>query len=250
MSSCIPRTNIRCFFPVQELITPPPQKIGTIWQESLFASRNRHSNLLGQMNTKSHLPVGVRVIGVSPKNLQVMENRTSTATILFRELHCRRCSEVAVGGNTLKLNRHVAAPVLGTSAKEPPALAYHLPIVSRISLTLLTISRHLVLVANRATDAVGMKVGPRSQVHQSYDLPASHGFSGLAEPIVVPLSDLPHSVGRFIVLHGCYKLLSAPGVELPFIAAEQVFASGFHMIKFDGRSARDRFIIVCRSQSK
>lgn len=69
---------------------------------------------------------------------------------------------------------------------------------------------HLVLVAKRALDAMGVKVAPSYDVHQSNGLSAFYRGAHFTDRFLAAFPDLPQALRRSGVGDGRHELLSAP----------------------------------------
>lgn len=208
--------------------------------------------ILNKMDPLLHLPMRIRIVRISPKHLQMIQNRTPPPAILLRKLDRTRRPQKSAGRHALQLRRPIPHPILARLAKVSPALAHNRPIVSGVALPPLAEAGDLVLIAEGTADAVRVEVGTGVEVHEADDLAAFDGGADFAVGVVVSFSELPEAFCGAHVFDGCYELLSAARLELSLITREVKLATRFHVSHLDGGSASDIFlvVVVCGSRRK
>ena len=184
-------------------------------------------NLFTQVNTLFDLPMRICIIALASKNLQVINNRTTPATIVFVILHRGTGPQPTIRRRALELNMRVAYPIQGPVVRR--AIAHHHPVVSAIPHAVVSEAGYLVLITERRAYAVGVQIGPGLQVHQSYNLTAFDGRPRNARPPVglVSLADVPQTGYRRHILDGGNELLAASRLELTLLGRQQEFRAGF-----------------------
>lgn len=154
------------------------------------------------MNPQLHLPLRILIILTPPKHLQMIQNRTSPPTILFRKFHCRRSTKITLRRHTFELYWLLTHPISSRTRNRP--------IVPRISLPLtIPKRRHFMLIAQRTLNPMSVQIVPRSDMHQSNHIAAFDGSTHLTNFFsIVLFSHLPQAVGGPCVFDAGDELLA------------------------------------------
>lgn len=188
--------------------------------------------LLRQMNTQLDFELRVFVSAGTAVRLQMIHDRTTTATVRLIEFVLTARGEVPLGINVLEVE--LLGPLQELVAA---AAANHNPIVAGVTLQGFAEARYLLLPTERTANEVRVQILFRVGMAQTDLLAALDGLARRTDFVIVGLPDYPKT-GRLVPLgEERNDLLPTARSHLGRLRVEIIFPPTLHVRQLDGGTA-------------